>query len=214
MRKSQASANSKPTPKQYPRLAAMTGLLQRGGAAMFQARRETCSGEASRKPAISPPLEKCSPAARSTTMRMRASASSASNTARSSSRSAIVTMLSGGRSRITSARCRSGSSSRRKPSKLSGSLGSSSGGSLMLFPPKLAGDEQAAQDLTDRRFRDLGDKHVLARALVIGEARTPAPGVERGGLDRAAALDEGGDPLAPALVRKARDGHLGDRRVQ
>src|ERR1700756_2860998 len=67
MRKSQASANSKPTPKQYPRLAAMTGLRQRAGAAMFQARRETCSGEASRKPEISPPLEKCSPAARSTT---------------------------------------------------------------------------------------------------------------------------------------------------
>src|SRR6516165_9514313 len=72
MRKSQASANSKPTPKQYPRLAAMTGLRQRAGAAMFQARRETCSGEASRKPAISPPLEKCSPAARSTTTRIRA----------------------------------------------------------------------------------------------------------------------------------------------
>jgi hypothetical protein len=49
----------------------------------------------------------------------------------------------------------------------------------MLFPPILAGDEQAAQDLADRRFRDFGDKHVLARALVIGEARTPAPGVER-----------------------------------
>src|SRR5215467_15732594 len=65
MRKSQASANSKPTPKQYPRLAVMTGFRQRAGAAMFQARRETCSAEASRKPEISPPLEKCSPAARS-----------------------------------------------------------------------------------------------------------------------------------------------------
>src|ERR1700731_1622373 len=74
MRKSQASANSKPTPKQYPRLAAMTGLRQRAGAAMFQPRRERCSGEASRKPEISPPLEKCSPAARRTTTRMRASA--------------------------------------------------------------------------------------------------------------------------------------------
>ena len=39
----------------------MTGLRQRAGAAMFQARRETCSGEASRKPRISPPLEKCPP---------------------------------------------------------------------------------------------------------------------------------------------------------
>src|SRR5215472_5612250 len=214
MRKSQASANSKPTPKQYPRLAAMTGCRQRAGAPMFQARRETCSGEASRNPEISPPLEKCSPAARSTTTRMRASASSASNTARNCSRSAIVTMLSGGRSRITSARCCSGSGSSRKPSKLLGSVGTSGGGSLMLFPPVLASDKQAAQDLADRRFWDFGNKHVLARALVIGEARSPAPGVDRVGLDRAAALDEGGDPLAPALVRKARDGHLGDGRVQ
>ena len=78
----------------------------------------------------------------------------------------------------------------------------------------LAGDEQAAQDLADRRFRDFGDKHVLARALVIGEARTPAPGVECVGLDRAAALDESGDPLAPALVPQAGDGHLGDGRMQ
>src|SRR5215467_9452320 len=213
MRKSQASANSNPTPKQYPRLAAMTGFRQRTGAPMFQARRETCSGEASRKPEISPPLEKCSPAARSTTTRIRESASSASNTARNSSRSAIVTMLSGGRSRITSARCRSGSSSRRKPSKLSGSIGTSGGGSLMLFLPVLAGDEQTAQDLPDRRFRDFGDKHVLARALVIGEARTTAPGVERLGLDRAAALDKSGDPLPPALVRYAGDRHFGDRRM-
>src|SRR5215468_1687450 len=197
MRKSHASANSKPTPKQYPRLAAMTGLRQRAGAAMYQARRERCSGEASRKPEISPPLEKCSPTARSTTTRMRASASSASNTARICSRSAIVTMLSGGRSRITSARCRSGSSSRRKPSKLLGSVGTIGCGSLMLFPPVLASDKQEAQDLADRRFWDFGNKHVLARALVIGEARSPAPGVERVGLDRAAALDEGGDPLAP-----------------
>src|SRR6516165_12769573 len=189
----------------------MTGLRQRAGAAMFQARRETCSGEASR---ISPPLEKCSPAARSTTMRMQASASSTSNTARNSSRSAIVTMLSGSRSRITSARCRLGSSSRRKPSKLSGSTGTSGGGSLMLFPPILTSDKQAAQDLADRRFRDFGDKHVLAWALVIGEARTPAPGVESLRLDSAAALDESGDPLAPALVRQAGDCHLGNGRMQ
>src|SRR5215469_11926945 len=183
MRKSQASANSKPTPKQYPRLAAMTGFRQRAGAATFHARRETCSGEASRKPEISPPLEKCSPVARSTTTRMRASVSNASNTARNCSRSAIVMMLSGG-------------------------------GSLMLFPPILASDEQAAQDLADRRFRDFGDKHVFARALVIDEARSPAPGVESVGLDRDAAFDKSGDPLAPALVRQADDRRLGDRRMQ
>src|SRR6516225_12044221 len=199
MRKSQASANSKPTPKQYPRLAAITGFRQRAGAATFQARCETCSGEASRKPEISPPLEKCSPAARSTTTQIRASASSASNTARICSRSAIVTMLSGGRSRITSARCCSGSSSSRKPSKLLGSVGTSGGGSLMLFPPVLASDKQAAPDLADRRFWDFGNKHVLAWALVIGEGRTPTPGVECLGLDRAAALDKSGDPLPPTF---------------
>src|SRR5215813_13130663 len=214
MRKSQASANSKPTPKQYPRLAAITGFRQRAGAPMFQARRETCSGEASRNPEISPPLEKCSPAARSTTTRIRASASSASNTARICSRSGIVTMLSGGRSRITSASCRSGSSSRRKPSNHSGSVGTSVGGSLMLFPPILAGDEQAAQDLADRRFRDFGDKYVSAGALVIGEARTPAPGVERVGLDRAAAFNKSGDPLTPPLVWQAGDRHLSHGRMQ
>src|SRR6516165_93645 len=214
MRKSQASANSKPTPKQYPRLAATTGFQQRAGAPMFQPRRETCSGEAARKPEISPPLEKCSPAARTTTTRMWVSASSASNTARNSSRSAIVTMLSGGRSRITSARCRSGSGSSRKPSILLGRVGTSGGGSLILFPPVLAGDEHAAQDLADRRFWDFGDKHIFARALVIGKARSPAPDVERIGLDRAAALDESSNPLAPALVRKANDRHFGDGRMQ
>ena len=78
----------------------------------------------------------------------------------------------------------------------------SRGGSLMLFPPILADDEQAAQDLADRRFRDFGDKHVIARALVIGEARTPAPGIERIGLDRAAALDESGDPLGWRACRR------------
>jgi hypothetical protein len=81
------------------------------------------------------------------------------------SRSAIVTMLSGGRSRITSAGCRSGSTFRGKRSTLSGSVGTSGGGSLMLFPPILASDAQAAQDLADRRFRDFGDKHVLAWVL-------------------------------------------------
>jgi len=37
----------------------MTGFLQRVGAAMFKASCDTCSGEAARKPLISPPLEKC-----------------------------------------------------------------------------------------------------------------------------------------------------------
>jgi hypothetical protein len=120
-------------------------------------------------------------------------------------------MLSGGRSRITSARCRSGSSSRRKPSKLSGSLGTSRGGSLMLFPPmRRAGGARSCRPAISG-FR----RQARTRAgVVIGEARTPAPGVERIGLDRAAALDESGDPLDPSLVRQAGDGHLGDGRMQ
>ena len=77
MRKSQASESSKPTPKQKPRLAAITGLEQRAGAAMFQASFDTFSGRASMKPLMLPPLEKCSPIARSTMMRTREFSSSA-----------------------------------------------------------------------------------------------------------------------------------------
>src|SRR5436305_2412267 len=71
MRKSQATDSSKPTPKQKPRFAAITGFEQRAGAAMFQASFDTVSGLASRKPLMLPPEEKCSPTARSTIMRMR-----------------------------------------------------------------------------------------------------------------------------------------------
>src|SRR5438105_3352879 len=57
MRKSQASDSSKPTPKQKPRLAAITAFAQRAGAATFQASFDTVSGRASRKPLMLPPLE-------------------------------------------------------------------------------------------------------------------------------------------------------------
>jgi hypothetical protein len=43
-------------------------LLQRAGAATFQASWLTCSGVAARKPLMSPPLEKCSPAGRAATI--------------------------------------------------------------------------------------------------------------------------------------------------
>ena len=118
MRKSQASESSKPTPKQKPRLAAITGLEQRAGAAMFQASLETVSGVASMKPLMLPPEEKCSPTARSTMTRTRASSSSASNTRRSWSRCGIEMTLNGGRSRMTSARSRAASISTRKPSSV------------------------------------------------------------------------------------------------
>ena len=94
----------------------MTGFRQRAGAAMFQARRERCSGEASRNPRTSPPLEKCSPTARSTMTRTRLSASAASKATRNCSRWLIVMTLSGGRSRMMSSRCRAASASTRKPS--------------------------------------------------------------------------------------------------
>ena len=51
--------------------AAITGFAQRAGAAMFHASFETCSGDASRKPLMSPPLEKCSPCPRTTMTRTR-----------------------------------------------------------------------------------------------------------------------------------------------
>ena len=81
--KSQASDISKPTPKQYPRLAAITGFSHRAGAAMLSASLETCSGDASRKPRIKPPEEKFGPCDRRTIMRTRLSRSKAWNTSRS-----------------------------------------------------------------------------------------------------------------------------------
>src|SRR5438874_2039213 len=40
-----------------------------------------------------------------------------------------------------------------------------------LLRPILPGHQQAAQDLADRRFRDVDDENIVARPLVIGEAR-------------------------------------------
>src|SRR5262249_54979780 len=64
-----------------------------------------------------PPLEKCSPAARRTITRTAACASRASNAQRSWSRCGMLTTLSGGRSRMMSARPRGSSISTRKPSR-------------------------------------------------------------------------------------------------
>src|SRR5947209_5319918 len=102
--------------------------------------------------------------------------------------------------------------SRRKPSKISGNAGNNGAGSVISFPPIFTGHEKPPQDLADRRFRDLGDEHIIAPSLVIGEARRAAPGIERRRLDRnvsiRGALDESGDALAPALVRHSHDRHL------
>src|ERR1017187_10387927 len=55
MRKSQASASSQPTPKAYFSNAAITGLGQRSGAPMFQARGDLPSRCTLKKPRTSPP---------------------------------------------------------------------------------------------------------------------------------------------------------------
>src|SRR5450830_68982 len=135
MRKSHASEISKPTPKQKPRLAAITGLLQRAGAAMFHASFDTCSGVASRKPRMSPPLEKCSPIERSTITRTAGFSSSDSNTRRSWSRWPMEMMLKGGRSSTMSARSRAASMMTEKPSSFSSRVcaGWESGDMLVSF---------------------------------------------------------------------------------
>src|SRR5215471_13466670 len=74
--------------------------------------------------------------------------------------------------------------------------------------------ELAAQELADGRFRYRLDEDVAPRPLEIGEPRGAAELIELLGLDHAAALDEGGNDLAPALVRDPDHGHLGDRGMQ
>src|SRR5262245_6300874 len=74
--------------------------------------------------------------------------------------------------------------------------------------------ELAAQELADRRLRYRLDEDVTPRPLEIGEPRGAAELIELLGLDHAATLDEGGNDLAPALVRNPDHGHLGDCGMQ
>src|SRR6516165_4237418 len=74
--------------------------------------------------------------------------------------------------------------------------------------------ELAAQELADGRFRYRRDEDVAPRPLEIGEPRGVAELIELLGLDHAATLDEGGNDLAPALVRDPDHGHLGDCGMQ
>src|ERR1700733_1777955 len=202
----------------------MTGLAQRVGEAMFQASLETFSGVASMKPPILPPLEKCSPTERTTMTRTRASSSSVSNTRRSWSRSGLATTLSGGRLRMMSARSCASSISTWKPSSLA-SLGSAKVyveaivSSFLLIRSRVfrlivAGHQQAAQQFSDRGFRQRIDKDETPRALEIGKARGAAKLIEFGFADLCLAFDKGGDDLAPFLVGKADDGDLEHSRVQ
>src|SRR5436189_6069307 len=78
----------------------------------------------------------------------------------------------------------------------------------------VAGHELAAEQLADRRFRDLFDKHVLARSLEVGKPRPPTELIEFLRLDQDAALDECTYNLAPALVRQPGHGDLGYCRMQ
>ncbi len=71
-----------------------------------------------------------------------------------------------------------------------------------------------AQQLADRRFRDLVHEDVAARQLVTRQAARTAMGVERRFVGAAAPLDEGRHDPAPALVGQAHDGDLGHGRMQ
>src|SRR5262249_60937779 len=70
--------------------------------------------------------------------------------------------------------------------------------------------ELAAQELADGRLWYRLDEDVTPRPLEIGEPRGAAELIELLGLDHATTLDEGGNDLAPALVRNPDHGHLGD----
>jgi hypothetical protein len=76
---SQDSASSRPTPKQYPSTAAMTGFGLRAAAVTLCPRSVKSTGSTSMKPAMSPPEEKCFPADLITTTRTAGSASMSAN---------------------------------------------------------------------------------------------------------------------------------------
>src|SRR5208283_3197712 len=192
---------------------------------MFQASLETCSGEASMKPLMLPPLEKCSPTARRTMMRTCGFSSIASNTRRSWSRCGISMILNGGRSRITSARSRSASISTRNPSSRASRGSAKVIAVLIVYPllvidrkirlgPIFAGHELAAQKLTDRRFGNFRDEDVTPRTLEVGEAGAAAERVELLFRDGGAPADEGTNDFAPALMRQPDHGNLGHRGMQ
>src|SRR5262249_34335444 len=74
--------------------------------------------------------------------------------------------------------------------------------------------ELAPQELADGRLRDGRDEDVAPRPRETGQPRGAAELIALRGLDHAATLDEGGNDLAPALVRDPDHGHLGDCGMQ
>ncbi len=83
-----------------------------------------------------------------------------------------------------------------------------------MFELVVAGDEQAAQQFSDRRFRQGIDEDEAPRALEIGQSGRPAELFEFLLGHRPLALDKGGDDLAPPLIGKTDDGDLEHRRMK
>src|SRR5438067_12254400 len=105
--------------------------------------------------------------------------------------------LSGGRSRMTSARARSASISTRKPSRLASRASANVIAAVLMrrspagceraaaFRSILTGDELAPEQFSDRRFGKFVDELVAARALETGESRSAAELIEFVRLHRA-----------------------------
>src|SRR6516162_8150576 len=73
------------------------------------------------------------------------------------------------------------------------------------FRLELAGDELAAQQLADGRFRDGFHERVAAWKLEACKSRVAAERVKSLRVDSGPAFDKGDDDLAPPLVGQAND---------
>src|SRR5258706_9455495 len=80
----------------------------------------------------------------------------------------------------------------------------------IVFP----GDQQPAQQLSNRGFRDRIDEDKSSRTLEVRKSRLPAERFEIGFADIRAALDERGDDLSPSLIGETDDRDLRPRGVQ
>jgi hypothetical protein len=72
----------------------------------------------------------------------------------------------------------------------------------------------SAKELAHVRFRYIAHEQITTRTLEFGETRGLAKPIELDFRDSAAALDESGDYLAPALVRKADDSNFRYSRME
>ena len=83
-----------------------------------------------------------------------------------------------------------------------------------MFKLVVAGDKQAAQQFSDRRFRQGIDEDEAPRALEIGQSRRPAELFEFLLGHQPLALHKGRDDLAPSLIGKTDDGDFEHGRVK